>query len=196
MINIKSLFKINFWKYNRKLYKEYIDYDKQLYMSWSGKKNLKKRDLNRIEWKYLICLRKVQANKGNIWGYIYKQKLNRMTNKTGIWIPAEITCGKGMIIAHWGRIIMNPQTVIGDDFSISSGVVIGRDIRGKRKGTPVFGNRVAIKTNATVVGNVKIGNDVLIAPNAFVNFDVPDHSVVVGNPGVIYPKENATEGYI
>jgi len=196
LINTKSLFKINFWKYDRKLYQEYIEYDKQLYMSWSGKKSLNRRDLNRIEWKYLMCLRKTQANKGNIWGYIYNYKLSKMTNKTGIWIPAEISCGKGLIIAHWGRIIMNPQTVIGDDFSISSGVVIGRDIRGKRKGTPVFGNRVAIKTNATVVGNVKIGNDVLIAPNAFVNFDVPDHSVVVGNPGVVYPKENATEGYI
>lgn len=43
---------------------------------------------------------------------------------------------------------------------------------------------------------IKIGNDVLIAPNAYVNFDVPDHSVVVGNPGKVYHRENATEGYI
>ena len=36
----------------------------------------------------------------------------------------------------------------------------------------------------------------MIAPNSFVNFDVPDHSIVIGNPGVIHRKENATEGYI
>lgn len=42
----------------------------------------------------------------------------------------------------------------------------------------------------------RIGDDVLIAPNAYVNFDVPSHSVVVGNPGKIISRENATEGYI
>lgn len=41
-----------------------------------------------------------------------------------------------------------------------------------------------------------IGNDVLIAPNAFVNCDIPDHSIVFGNPCIIKPKNNATEGYI
>ena len=47
-----------------------------------------------------------------------------------------------------------------------------------------------------IVGGITIGDDVLIAPNAFVNFDVPSHSVVVGNPAVVHPRENATEGYI
>lgn len=36
----------------------------------------------------------------------------------------------------------------------------------------------------------------MIGPNTFVNFNVPEHSVVVGNPGVIHHKEKATEGYI
>ena len=47
-----------------------------------------------------------------------------------------------------------------------------------------------------VVGNVKIGTDVLIAPLAYVNFDVPDHSVVIGNPAKIIHKDNATEDYV
>ena len=69
-------------------------------------------------------------------------------------------------------------------------------MRGKRKGVPTIGNRVCIHSNAVVVGNIKIGDDVVIAPNAFVNFDVPDHSIVIGNPGMIKHKENATEGFI
>lgn len=36
----------------------------------------------------------------------------------------------------------------------------------------------------------------MIAPNSFVNFDVPDHSIVLGNPAVIKEKDNATEAYI
>lgn len=52
------------------------------------------------------------------------------------------------------------------------------------------------RVNAVVVGRIVIGDDVLIAPNAYVNFDVPSHSVVVGNPGKIISRENVTEGYI
>ena len=58
------------------------------------------------------------------------------------------------------------------------------------------GNCVAIGINATVIGNIHIGDDVMIAPNSFVNFDVPDHSVVIGNPGVIHSKDDATKRYI
>ena len=41
-----------------------------------------------------------------------------------------------------------------------------------------------------------IGDDVLIAPGAFVNCDVPSHSVVIGNPCTIHHKDNATDGYV
>lgn len=60
----------------------------------------------------------------------------------------------------------------------------------------MIGDRVVIEAHAVVVGNVKIGCDVVIAANAFVNFDVPDHSVVLGNPGVIHHKENAAAQFI
>ncbi len=195
-MNLSKVMKLRYWIYNRTEYLEKIEYDKKLYLSWSKKEKFAKGELKKVEWKYLILFRKTQANSANIWGKICRRKLKRMTDKTGIWIPENIQCGNGLIIAHWGRIIVNPRTIIGDDFSISSGAVIGRDIRGKRQGTPVIGNRVCVKTNAAIIGNIVIGDDVLIAPNAFVNFDVPSHSVVVGNPGKIYHRDNATEGYI
>ena len=47
-----------------------------------------------------------------------------------------------------------------------------------------------------IVGGITIGDNVLIAPNAYVNMDVPSNSVVVGNPAQIIPNENATDGYI
>lgn len=43
---------------------------------------------------------------------------------------------------------------------------------------------------------ITIGDDVLIAPGAYVNCNVPSHSIVLGNPCKIIPKENATQGYI
>ena len=63
---------------------------------------------------------------------------------------------------------------------------------GRKKGCPILGESVIVGVNAMVCGNVNIGNDVMIAPNSFVNFDVPDHSVVIGNPGVIHHKGGAS----
>jgi serine O-acetyltransferase len=67
---------------------------------------------------------------------------------------------------------------------------------GGRQGAPVIGNEVWIGINAAIVGKVTIGDDVLIAPNSYVNCDVPSHSIVFGNPCIIKHRENVTEGYI
>lgn len=69
-------------------------------------------------------------------------------------------------------------------------------IGGGRQGAPVIGNEVWIGINAAIVGKVTIGDDVLIAPNSYVNCDVPSHSIVFGNPCIIKHREDATEGYI
>ena len=148
------------------------------------------------EWKFIVTYRKFQANRNNIVGAYYRYKLDCVERKTGIHIEDNPNFGKGIIIGHYGRIIINGNAVFGEQIYITHGVTIGRNAIGKRKGVPVIGNRVRIGANASIVGNVRIGNDVLIAPNAFVNVDVPDHSVVVGNPCVIHHKDNATKGYL
>jgi serine O-acetyltransferase len=148
------------------------------------------------EWKFIVAYRRFQANRDNIIGAYYRHKLDNIERKTGIHIEGNPNFGRGLIIGHYGRIIINGNAKFGEQIYLTHGVTIGRNAVGKRKGTPVIGNRVRIGTNASIVGNVRIGNDVLIAPNAFVNIDVPDHSVVMGNPCVIHYKENATEGYL
>lgn len=62
---------------------------------------------------------------------------------------------------------------------------------------PVIGDNVVMGANSMVVGNAVIGDDVLIAPGAFVNFDVPDNSIVIGNPGKIIQRDSSpTAKYI
>ena len=104
--------------------------------------------------------------------------------------------GRGLYLGHPYNITVGGGVKIGDNVNLHKGCTIGRENRGKREGVPTIGDNVAIGINATVIGNIHIGNDVMIASNSFVNFDVPDHSIVIGNPGVIHHKENATEGYI
>lgn len=99
-------------------------------------------------------------------------------------------------MGHAFNITINPKAVIGDWCNIHKGVVIGQENRGKRKGVPHIGNKVWIGINAAIVGNITIGDDVLIAPNSYVNCDVPSHSIVFGNPCIIKHRDNATEGYI
>ncbi|WP_449132892.1 hypothetical protein [Senegalimassilia anaerobia] len=76
------------------------------------------------------------------------------------------------------------------------GVTIGQENRGKRKGAPVLGDCVWLGINSTVVGGVRLGDDVLVAPNTYVNCDVPSHSIVIGNPCKIISRDGATDGYV
>ena len=115
--------------------------------------------------------------------------------KMSVELPWTVEMGKGVLFLHPYSITFNSKTVIGDNCTIMKGVTIG-NTKGPNGGTPVIGNNVYIGLNATIVGNIHIGNDVLIAPNSFVNFDVPDGSLVIGNPGVVHKKEKASSSYI
>lgn len=150
-----------------------------------------------IQVKYLIAFRKASVyEKWSVPGIINRLRLKRLSEKTMIQIPTATIIGKGFYIGHFGRIIINPNVKIGENVNVATGVTIGRTNRGKKMGVPTIGNQVWIGTNAVIVGNITIEDDVLVAPNSFVNIDVPAHSVVMGNPAQIYAKEYATEGYI
>lgn len=123
-------------------------------------------------------------------------RLLRYARKYGLEISADAEIGKGLYLGHPYNITVAGGVKIGNNVNLHKGCTVGRENRGKREGAPEIGNCVYAGINSTIVGNVRIGNDVLIAPNTYVNFDVPDHSVVVGNPGVIHHRENATQGYI
>ena len=157
---------------------------------------LLKRIFRPLEIKYISVFRKANMCKFLPLRIFYMLKLMRLSKKTQIQIPARTSIGEGLYIGHLGRVIIHPDAKLGKNINIATGVTIGMENRGKRKGVPHIGDNCWIGTNAVIVGNVKIGSDVLIAPLTYVNFDVPDHSIVIGNPGRIISKENATEDYV
>lgn len=126
----------------------------------------------------------------------YRYKLLRYSRKYGLEISPTATIGEGLYLGHPYNITVGGNSKLGKNVNLNKGCTIGRENRGAREGIPTIGDNVAIGINATVVGNITIGDDVLIAPNSFVNFDVPAHSVVVGNPGVVHHKDDATFGYV
>jgi len=148
-------------------------------------------------FRYTYILRKASfSKKKSISGLFYRLLLRVYSVKYGFQINPSTKIGKGLYIGHRGTIIVNSLSVIGTCCNLSPGVTIGQTNRGSKKGVPVLGNRVWVGTNAVIVGGIKIGDNVLIAPNAYVNIDVPSNSIVIGNPAQVIFKENATENYI
>ena len=146
---------------------------------------------------FIYILRKCQYHdKNSIKGLFWRLVLRKHQIKYGFQIYPETQIGEGFYLGHWGALVINPNVKIGKNCNIAQGVTIGQQNRGKNTGAPNIGNEVWIGANAVIVGGVKIGDNVLIAPNSYVNFDVPSHSIVMGNPATITPNENATLGYI
>lgn len=129
-------------------------------------------------------------------GLFYRLLHRKYSYKFGFQIPVYTKIGKGLYIGHFGNVVVSPKAFIGDYCNLSQGVTIGRISIGSKMGAPKIGNKVWFGAGCIVVGGITIGDNVLIAPGAFVNFDVPPHSVVLGNPGKIIPKENPTARYI
>ena len=172
-------------------------FSKDLYRYYGDAgESLAKRMLRPPELRYIALFRKANGCKCRPLKLYYTIKLKLLSYKTQIQIPARTEIGEGFYIGHSGRVIINPEAKLGKNMNVSTGVVIGYENRGKRKGAPIFEGNCWIGANAVIVGNVRIGEDVLIAPLSFVNFDVPPHSIVIGNPAKIVHKENATEDYI
>ena len=142
--------------------------------------------------RFIYVLRKCQNSHNPIWKLFHKH----MVEKYGLEISNGNNIGEGLYLGHAFNITINPAAKIGSNVNIHKGVTIGQENRGRRKGAPTIGNSVWIGVNSTIVGGIVVGDDVLIAPNSYVNVDVPNHSIVLGNPCKIISRENATEGYV
>lgn len=127
---------------------------------------------------------------------ITKIAFARAYSKADVELPWQAKIDSGMLIIHPKAITINSQTTAGKNLTILKGATIGSIKTGKKEGVPSIGNNVYVGVNSTVVGGIHIGDNVLIAANSFVDFDVPDNSIVIGNPAVIHYKENASQPYI
>ena len=128
--------------------------------------------------------------------FIYRCFFAYQKRKNLVELNYKTLIGPGLYIGHPYGITINPTVVIGKNCNIHKGVTIGQENRGIREGTPTIGDEVWIGVNSTIVGKISIGDDVLIAPNTYVNRDIPSHSIVFGNPCIVKNRENATEQYI
>jgi serine O-acetyltransferase len=108
---------------------------------------------------------------------ISKFILNHYEYKYGVSIPYDTDIGSGFYIGHFGTIVVNNFSKIGNNCNISQGVTLGMANRGSNKGYPEIGNNVAVGANCVVTK------------------DMPDNAVVVGIPGKVI-SFNGSTGYV
>jgi serine O-acetyltransferase len=128
--------------------------------------------------------------------YLYNRVLyHHYRFRYGFDISPTTRIGPGLYIGHFGGVVISPHAVLGANVNNAHGVTIGAASRGPRTGAPTLEDRVWVGANAVLVGNIVIGHDALIAPGAYVNFDVPPMAVVLGNPGKVISSEGSI-GYV
>lgn len=146
-------------------------------------------------WRYIVALRHLEYYKNApqrglyLVGHVYwAWRLRRLGYKTGFQIPPN-TCGKGLTIWHWGPIIINPRTRIGENCTLYPGVLIGHKTSEEGKSATI-GDNVFIGSGTKIIGGVTIGDNVTIGVNTVVTKDVPGNVVIAGNPYKVIKQQD------
>lgn len=85
--------------------------------------------------------------------------------------------------------VFHPKSKIGNNCKIYQNVTLGGN--GKivagvtQRGGPTLEDNVAVFAGACVLGNITIGHDSIIGANAVVTKDIPQKSLVYGNPAIV-----------
>lgn len=102
--------------------------------------------------------------------------------------------GGGLWLDHGLGVVIGATSVIGENASIWHRVTLGstlKDLGGQRH--PIVGDGVTIGSGATILGNVRIGNNCVVAAGSVVVGDVPADTTVAGVPAK--PKQRGSGSF-
>lgn len=116
-------------------------------------------------------------------GFIYR----KMVTRYGCFIGPNAQIGVGVQFPHPNGIVIGADTTIGENCVIYQQVTFGGKVIGDaQKGNyPKVGNNVIIFAGAKLIGDISVGDNVIIGANSVVNKDIPSFSVVAGVPARI-----------
>jgi len=138
-------------------------------------------------------LRSLQTRFAQTIHLLVRYMLYRTGYHFGIEIPYNTDIGDGLYIGHYGGIVVSHKARIGRNCNINHSVTIGESFGGKNPGTPTIGDNVYLGPGSTIIGNITIGNNVMVGANAVVTNSFPDNAVIVGVPARIISFKGASE---
>ncbi|MGD2279086.1 MAG: serine O-acetyltransferase [Candidatus Omnitrophota bacterium] len=108
---------------------------------------------------------------------------------TGIEIHPGAEIGKGLFIDHGMGVVIGETAIVGENVTLFQGVTLGGTGKEKGKRHPTLKDNVVAGAGAKILGNITVGNNVMVGANAVVIRDVPDDSTVVGVPGRVAKRK-------
>ena len=137
-------------------------------------------------FRYLKSLRKYEyyLNTHGLLRFWYRFINRRIGAKYNVAI-APNTVGYGLKLPHLELGVIINCTSMGNYCTVNSGVVLGNKGPGMKDQKPVVGDNVNFCVGSKAIGKIKIGNNVMVAPNAVVTKDIPDNCIVGGIPASI-----------
>lgn len=117
--------------------------------------------------------------------YFHRWRYRRLGVKLGFTIGYN-TFGYGLLIPHYGTIVVNSKIQAGNYCVLHTSTCIGGE--GKE-----IGNALYLSTGAQIMGaNMRLGDNVSIASNSLVNKSINDSNVLLaGTPANIKTKSKA-----
>lgn len=110
-------------------------------------------------------------------------------------LPHSVKLGENTQFAYGGiACVIHERAELGDGCVIGQCITIGG--RSKHRDVPILGDNVYIGAGARVLGPIKIGNNVIIAPNSVVLDDIPANTIVGGIPAKIIRGNIDPKNYI
>ena len=107
----------------------------------------------------------------------------------GIEIPAGCKIGGGLIVDHGQALVINRNVIIGKNCRLRNSTTIGIKMgKDGNYNSPIIGDNVDIGANVIIIGEILVGDNVIIGAGSVVTKNIPNNSVVVGNPARVINK--------
>jgi serine O-acetyltransferase len=122
---------------------------------------------------------------------------SRISEVFAVDIHPGAKLGRGVMLDHATGLVIGETSVVGDDCSFLHGVTLGGTGKVSGDRHPKIGNNVVIGCNASVLGNIVIGDNCKIGSGTIVVKSMLPGTTAVGTPArLIEPKEPSVDNSI
>ena len=111
---------------------------------------------------------------------------------TGVEIHPGADIGRRVFIDHGMGVVIGETAELGHDVHMYHGVTLGGDDPRPVKRHPTVEDGATLGANATLVGDITVGEEATVGAGAVVVDDVPAKATVAGNPASVVDEDEPT----